>query len=298
MGLAKALGIGGVVAVVAGVGLAVGVYVASERRIERTYALAAEEIAVPDDRGAVERGAHVALVRGCTDCHGADLGGRVLIDDDKLGRFAPPNLTTGTGGLPSDYAPADWERAVRHGVGADGRALLLMPSMEMHIIGDEDLGDLIAYARSVPPVDRELPDSRLGPLGRVLTVFNQAPFLAAELIDHELPHPPAPPRGVTVEYGAYLAAACTGCHKEDFAGGPLPGQSEHVAANLTPDDATGLGRWTEEEFLTTLKTGVRPDGRQLSSAMPWQVTAAMHDDELRAMWVFLRSLPPIRAKKP
>jgi hypothetical protein len=296
MRVVKALGMVGAAVVVAGAAVVVALYVASERLIGRAYALPAEPIEVPDDRAAVTRGAHVALVRGCTECHGADLGGRVLIDDDKLGRFVPANLTTGAGGLPADYAPADWEHAVRHGVGSDGRPLLLMPSMEMHVIGDADLADLIAFARSVPPVDRELPESQMGPLGRVLTVFGQAPLLAAELIDHEDPHPPAPPRGVTVEYGRYLAIACTGCHHEDFAGGPLPGQRQHVAANLTPDDATGLGRWSEDEFVRALQTGVRPDGTQLSPAMPWRITAAMEDDELRAMWMFLRSLPPTRAR--
>jgi mono/diheme cytochrome c family protein len=271
------------------VGLAL-LYFLSERRIDRRYEVAAEDIPVPSSAAAVERGARIALLRGCTACHGDDLAGRVFIDDAMFGHMYTSNLTQG--GLGARLSPADWERAIRHGVAHDGRALVIMPSLEFHALGNEDLGDLIAYMRSVPPVEQSWPAPDVGPMGRVLLVFDQADVLPAEHIDHRAPHPPQPQPGATPEYGAYLASSCTGCHKADFAGGPIPGEGV-VAANLTMDDATGLGDWSEADFVKALRTGTRPDGRALDPVMPWQITAQMTEQELSAIWQYLNTLPPL-----
>src|SRR6187549_2209858 len=80
--------------------LAIGaLYVVSSHRMRRHYALQAEQVAVPTDPDELRRGAHIAMVRGCTDCHGADLTGKVFIDDVMLGTFYTPNLTGGAGGI-------------------------------------------------------------------------------------------------------------------------------------------------------------------------------------------------------
>lgn len=298
MKILKAFAIVFATALVLALSAGVALFVASERRFDRHYELAAEQVALPTDADAVARGAHVAIVRGCTACHGGDLSGRIFIDDPMLGRFVTPNLTAGAGGVGAQLSPADWEHALRHGVAPDGRGLRIMPSLELHGLGDGDLGDLIAYLRSVPPVDQVLPASQPGPLGRALLVFDRAPIIAAEHIDHEAAHPPAPPPGVTSEYGGYLATSCTGCHQSDFTGGPIPGEKGAVAANLTMDEATGLGRRSEAEFVQTLRTGVRPDGRALNPVMPWQLTAQMSDAELGALWLYFRSLPIKPARTP
>ena len=287
--LLKLLGIVlGVAALLAIVALAT-LYLVSERRIDRRYEVAAEDIALPSDPGAIERGAHVAILRGCTACHGGDLAGRTFVDDTMLGRVYAPNLTpTGHG---EHMTPADWERAVRHGVGHDGRSLIIMPALELHGLGAADLGDLIVYMRSLDPVEQSWPAPRVGPVGRMLLVFDAADIVPAEHIDHRAPHPPAPAVAATPEYGGYLASSCTGCHKPDFAGGPIPGEKGAVAANLTMDEATGLGRWSEADFVKTLRTGMRPDGSALNPVMPWQITAQMTDVELSAIWNYLKTLP-------
>jgi hypothetical protein len=91
------------------------------------------------------------------------------------------------------------------------------------------------------------------------------PLVPAEMIDHEGPRPTAPPPGVTVEYGAYLAVGCTGCHGEGFSGGPIPGISPDwpEAANITQDPETGIGGWTREDFYRAMREGRRPDGTEL-----------------------------------
>jgi hypothetical protein len=107
--------------------------------MDRRYEVAAEDIAVPADAGATARGQHVATLRGCTACHGGDLAGTKFVDDPMLGTVYSANLTPG--GVGKQNTPADWERAVRHGVGRDGRSLIIMPAIELHDLGNEDLGD-------------------------------------------------------------------------------------------------------------------------------------------------------------
>jgi hypothetical protein len=97
----------------------------------------------------------------------------------------------------------------------------------------------------------------------------------------------------TPEYGGYLAASCTGCHGPGFSGGSNPEPGKPVVANITPDSATGIGAWTEEQFTTALRTAVRPDGTTIdSTAMPIAITRAMTDTELKAIYRFLRTVPP------
>ncbi|MFQ5570099.1 MAG: c-type cytochrome [Rhodothermales bacterium] len=271
------------------------VYFSSNARITKTYDVTPAPVAVPDaDSLVLARGEHVATIRGCRDCHSADLEGKVFIDDPALGTLLASNLTRGAGGVGQYYTDVDWVRATRHGIAPDGRPLLYMPSHEFYYIGNEDLGALIAYIKQVPPVDHELPASTVGPLGRVLFLTGALPLVPAELIAHDVPPPAAPPPGVTVEYGRYLAVTCKGCHGDGFSGGPVPGAPPDwpPVPNLTFDEETGLAAWSEEDFFTLLRTGKRPDGREINPAyMPWAPLSQMTDDEIRAIWIFLQSLP-------
>lgn len=284
--------LGGIVVVLL---VATGVlYALTERGLRRTYAIEPEPVAVPTDPASIARGAHIAAIRGCTGCHTESLGGQVLIDVPPLARLSATNLTPGLGGVVGDYVVADWVRSVRHGVGPDGKPLLLMPSHELWTLSDDDLGALIAYIRQVPGVNNETPANSVRPLGRLLYALGKFPLVPAELIDHGAPRPVAPNVAPTAEYGAYLAATCTGCHGAGFSGGAIPGAPPNPTppTNLTPDPQTGLGTWSEADFFRAIREGRRPDGTTLSDAMPWRTFAQMSDDELRALWLHLRSLPP------
>ncbi|MDX1390721.1 MAG: c-type cytochrome, partial [Acidobacteriota bacterium] len=131
-------------------------FVIGGRAMTRTMALPPETVATPNDSASLARGAHLATIWGCVDCHGADLGGNVMIPGGPFAYLVAPNLTTGSGGIGGAASDAALELAIRHGVGLDGRVLMIMPSMEYHAATDEDLGSIIAYVRSVPPVDREV----------------------------------------------------------------------------------------------------------------------------------------------
>ena len=276
--------------------LAVGVvYALSNARFNRTYEVQVAPVEIPTDPQSIAYGEHLASIRGCKGCHGQDLSGEIEFQDSMVGTIANANLTGGQGSEVANYTSQDWVRSIRHGVGPDGKPLLIMPSQQHYAMGDEDLGALLAYIQSLPPVDNQLPELKLSLFPRLMYLTGPMDFLVpAELIDHDAPRPPAPERGVTAEYGEYLAGLCSLCHGPGFSGGPIPGTppSDPPALNLTP--AGELPGWTFEGFLTAMRTGVTPSGSQLRDEyMPYQsLFGDMTDEEWGAIWLFLQSLPP------
>ena len=270
------------------------VYILSTQRLNKTYTIPATTLTLATDAATVAEGQRQFSTRGCVDCHGANGAGTVMLDDFLIGTIMGSNLTSGQGGVGSSYQDADWERSIRHGVGPDGKALVIMPSHEFNPINDDDLATMIAYIKSLPPVDQAQTPIAVGPLGRILLLTGMATLLPAEVIDHDAPRPEAIAKGATVEYGQYLSNSCIGCHGETLSGGPMPGVpgEEPYPRNLTPDQETGLGKWQEADFVTAMRTGVRPDGSHLSAGMPWQAFKVMTDEELSALWQYLQSVPP------
>lgn len=282
-------GLVGVIVVMALVG-----FIASERRINKSYEIAVEPLTVPTDAASIEEGHRLTIIRGCVDCHGADYGGTTLLESSLIGRIYPANLTSGQGSATAGWSAEDWARAIRNGVAPHGHAVLMMPSLEYAGLSDEEMGRIIAYLRSVPPVDRVLPESSLGPIARAMLVTNQKPpLLSAEVIDHTSLPPKSVVPAASAEYGAYQVTTCTGCHGKNLGGGPVPFSppDKPKAANLTPSG--DLHNWTLAQFKTTLRTGLTPEGRQLDPQnMPWPLTAQMTDVELEALWLYFQSLPP------
>jgi len=245
---------------------------------------------IPADADAIARGEHLAVTRGCVDCHAADLAGKVLVDAFPIGRIAAPNLTRGKGGVGALDA-ARMERGIRHGLGAGGRLLLYMPATDFAALSDADTADLIAYIGTRPAVDREIPPPIAGPLIRIMFLLDKAPLAYALHVDHHAPHVGAVAATATADYGHYVARACTGCHGEHFSGGHVPGTPPDFpdAANITP---IGIGKWSKADFLAVMREGKRPDGRTLNTFMPWKAFATMTDTELDAIWLFLQTVPP------
>lgn len=277
-------------ALVALVVLATGtLWLLSNRALARRYDVTAAPITIPTDSAALARGRHLATAIGkCVDCHGENLGGTVM-DMGPFGTFSQPNLTTGRGGSPA-RSDAEWVRTIRHGVGAGGRPLVFMPSLAYHPMTEADLGALIAYLKSVPPVDTVLPPTRLGPIARLVLARTPEKLLAASAIDHAAPFPDAIPAGPTAEYGRYLTeiGGCTSCHGADLKGGIHEGPPEVPAsADLTP--AGKMGSWSEEDFRKALREGVRPDGSVINPFMPWRLTRLMTDEEISAVWAYLKT---------
>lgn len=248
-------------------------YLIGMQKLTKSYPdIPVQAITIPTDEAAVARGRHIAVTWSCTYCHGDDLSGTLVEDDPFLGTIPGPNLTSGEGGIAKSYTDIDWIRAIRHGVKPNSRVVIKMGNY--YIMSDQDLGDLIAYLKQIPPVDSNLPTIHIGP---ILPLGPALGYLmpAAEQIDHDAPRPAAPVPGATVEYGNYLSAICMGCH----------------SANLN----SRLEEWSQEDFFRMMQTGALPDEEQLGSGMP--VYGEMNDTELTALWLYFRSLPLSESQK-
>lgn len=266
-------------------------------RLNRHHDIPTEALTISNDGVSVARGRHLAdAVTLCRECHGDNLGGKVLFDEPDIATVYSPNLTSGKGGLGATLSDTDFIRAIRHGVNHDGRGMMIMHADAYHNLGKADLAAVISYVKSVPPVDNELPPIRTTPMGRILVALGlfdteTMPLIPAELIDHDAPFAKAPSPAVTAEYGGYLVsiAVCRACHGRDLKGGPPIEEGAPAGPNITSygDPKT----WSLEQFIKTLRTGVTPYKRKLNSEyMPWKVFARMTDDELTAIRLYLISL--------
>ena len=268
---------------------AVAVVFSSNHELDTHVVAAAPQPAL--GRGDVARGKHIfTAVSSCVVCHRDDAGGGPFITDAAMAVLNAPNLTRGPGGVGVLYSDADYDRAIRRGVRPDGTRLLIMPSWDYAAFSDDDVASVIAYIRSLPPVDRATPRVKLGPVGRVLVATKQLTFDANRLID-EGPPPSPPPPMHTVEYGKYLAriGGCMSCHGSHLSGGHLEGSPDDPpAANLTP---TGIASWSSADFIRTITKGQNPSGHKLNDFMPWRTIRNMTDDELTAIYEYLKTLP-------
>ena len=298
-----------VVAVVAGA----TIFVASRQNLK--FDAPYPPVEASTDSTVIARGHYVVRdVASCSLCHGdttqyaaAMTGAEVPLTggfhwDIPPGTFYARNITpdaeTGIGTF-SDGAIA---RALRQGVGHDGRALL--PFMEMQGLSDEDLVAVVSYLKSQPPVRNPVPAHRFTVLGMVV----KATLLANPVGPRGTP-PRATPRGATVENGRYLVesvANCWACHTQrdgrtgQLVGPRFGGATEfteasdpgHVWAppNITSDSATGkLGAMSEDQFVARFRAGRLLPG----SPMPWQGFSRMTEDDLRAMYLYLKTVPPV-----
>ncbi|HEY0382587.1 MAG TPA: cytochrome c [Candidatus Elarobacter sp.] len=275
--------------VLAAVGIA-GLVMASNHEVD------AHVVPVPPPlklgHGSVERGKHIFnAVSSCVVCHRNDGGGGPFINEPAMAVLNAPNLTGGPGGVGSIYTDADYDRAIRRGIRSDGSRLIIMPSWDYAAFGDDDAASVIAYIRSLPPVDRATPRVQLGPVGRVLVATHKLPFDATRIADEGVPTATPPPSGTSVAYGTYLVriGGCMGCHGAHLSGGHLAGgPNDPPASNLTP---AGIGQWSSADFIRTLNKGRDPGGHNLNDFMPWRTIRNMTDDELESIYNYLHLIP-------
>jgi hypothetical protein len=262
----------------------------------------------------LERGKYmVNAVYGCLACHSerdqnapgmpavaSKLGAGTVFGEgtDLPGRLIAPNLTpdkeTGIGNWTDDMLA----RAVREGVGHDGRALFpLMPYVNYRAMPDEDLASMIVYLRTLAPVKNPLPQTEI--IFPVKYLIRNAPEPITAAV-------PMPDLSDPLKRGEFLVrmASCADCHTPqdrgqpkagfEFAGGLLFKTSEAtvMAANLTPD-ASGISFYDEELFIQALRTG-KVKARSLSPTMPWYFYRQMTDEDLKAIYAYMRTLNPVK----
>lgn len=263
------------------------VYAQTEAGIHKVYDVKLQQLAIPDDSASYVAGRHIAEIRGCVGCYGADLAtGEVFADENSpIGYIQATNITPGKGGI--QYTDQDWIRALRHGLGKDNRPLWFMPSHEICGLSNQDMAALISYVKKQPPVDRTTPQKSIKPLGRILTFLGEFPLLPAEEIDHNATYVDDVKLAINADYGQYLAVTCTGCHSASYKGAPSRSPEQPPIPDIS---STGhLGKWTQQEFVQVFHTGKTPEGRVLSQYMPVK-SFTYSDDELKAIYLFLHEV--------
>ncbi len=260
-------------------------------RFNKTYDFPPSDIDLPADEASLELGKH-RVESLCAGCHGPDLGGvENWFDSPPLGTIDSANLTKGNGGVGASYTTEDYVNAIRHGVDSQGKSIFMPAVASTSYLSNEELGAIIAYINTVPPVDRELNGENLSPVAKILLTAGVLGQLPVESVSHET-NVTAPAADASVAYGEYMVNThdCRLCHGPDLNGGPFPDPTVAVISpNLTPGGEIAF--WSEEDFLNTIRTGFTPGGHELDpKLMPWKDYAKFYDHELQAIFMYLQSL--------
>lgn len=261
----------------------------------------------------LERGRYIFnSAAACVDCHSphdtsvpdhpvrANMqgAGEVMPFDTLPGRVVASNLTpdpqTGAGNWTDD----ELARAIREGIGHDGRTLFpMMPYEHYKDMSDEDLASVVVYLRSLPAVRNDLPQTEI--VFPVKYLMRSVPQPVTGVVN-------APDPANRVAWGKYLVnmAGCSDCHSPMDHGSPIPGMEfaggqvfsgawgHTVSANITPD-ASGIGYYDEALFIQSVRTGyVR--ARKLDPLMPVEQYTGLKEDDLKAMFAYLRTVQPVK----
>lgn len=260
----------------------------------------------------LERGKYlVENVTGCLHCHsdrdwkgdGSPVKGR-----EGAGAFfygAPgtmhaPNITSDKETGVGTWSDDELARAIREGVSRDGRALFpIMPYMNYRTMSDEDLAAVIVYLRTLPPIRNAVEKPKLDfPLNFLVNTMPQpldSPVPAADV-------------STQIKRGEHLLtlASCSDCHTPQEKGAPIPGMflaggfmlneppGEVTSTNITPDPS-GIPYYDETLFLEMMRTGT-VKARKLNMTMPWNLYGKMTDDDLKAIFAYLKTVPAVNHK--
>lgn len=279
-------------------------------------------IKVPMTAERIERGKYIfEQLADCAGCHSernwekfsapvydgrAGVGGPFPKEMGLPGKVVAPNLTpdpeTGLG----NWTDGEKIRAIREGISKDGRALFaFMPYTKYRDMSDEDVQSVVAYLNSLPPVKNRLPRTELDFPVNHLNKFAPAPVTKRVA---------APDRNNKLKYGEYLVkvAGCIDCHSQLDKGEPIAGKeyaggfefnfpaNSVRSANITPDEETGLGKWSEDRFVAKFKGYANmtydnaPRMTQVNfTLMPWMNMSQLSEQDLRAIYAFLRTVKPV-----
>lgn len=291
-------------------GMIVTITVIAAFRQNLKYDAPYPEITASADSAVIARGKHLVISSAhCINCHSTqnadsilNLGKEPILSGgvkfglpvgDIFSRNITPDKETGIG----RFSDAEIARALRYGVHPDGS--VVFDFMPFHNTSDEDLTAIISYLRAQKPVRNEVPDHKLNVVGNMVKAFMVKPVGP----NGEVPSKVSP--DTTAEYGKYLTlsvAECNGCHtKRDmagkFIGKPFAGGGVFeeqgltlISPNLTTDSSSRIYGWSQEDFIKRFRMGkIIPQ-----SPMPWNSFKRMNDDELKAIYAFLRTIKPAK----
>jgi mono/diheme cytochrome c family protein len=239
-----------------------------------------------DAKGDWRIGKRIIEVRnGCIDCHGNDLSGKNIMNDSNFAVINGPNITPHS---LKDWTDGEIARTIRHGIGKDGRALILMPSHEYARLSENDVISVVNYLRRVPPIAKENGEIAIGPVMKGLYFANKMPTLfPAEIIDHRTAFPVKPDEKASKDFGRYLVqSACIGCHGTALKGGPIIG-GDPAWPEASDISSVALANWSVSDFENAMRSGINPSGHKIRLPMPISLTSKMSELELGAIWKFL-----------
>ncbi len=261
----------------------------------------------------LERGRYLfTALAGCTDCHsqhnwqehgapvipGTEGGGQFLDMPDLPGHVEAPNITPDVETGASSWTDDQLARAIREGIGHDGRALFpMMPYQKLKNMSDEDVASVVVYLRSLPPIHHQTQPTQI--IFPVKYLIRSAPEPVTQAVM-------SPNPSDQIKYGEYLVtvAGCGECHTPQNKGAPLPGMElaggwvmrgpwgAAATANITPD-ASGIGYYDEALFTKVLRTGY-VGARRLNSIMPFGDFQNLTDQDLKAIFAYLRTVKPVK----
>jgi len=295
--------------------LVAGVAVTAAFRQHLTYDMPYPQVAASTDSAVIARGRHLVLGPAhCADCHspvrnvdsmlalGQDppLSGGFLFDLP-FGKFYTKNLTSDSATGIGAMTDGEIARVLRHSVKKNGEAVL--PFMPFQNMSDEDLVAIISYLRAQKPISNPVPDHEFNVMGKLIMAFLIKPAQPTERIAV------AVTQDTTAAYGRHMVMAvanCNECHTKrdaigNFVGKPFAGGTEFqdegkptlVTPNLTPHPSGRIFDWSQEAFIQRFRTG-----RVIShSHMPWESYARMTDDELKAIYNYLRTVEAVPTEK-
>jgi len=255
------------------------VWFASGRVLGARHAGAAERLARPSAAQLAD-GPRQLHVLGCANCHGARLQGQLMFDGGPFAKVWAPNLTL----LAPQVSDRELARAIRQGIGHDGRALFIMPSDVFSRQSDEEVAALVAAIRAAPRSGGPVPAIEWGPIGRFALATGKLRPVMATVADYRARQPLDTGPGEAA--GRRLAAtSCAACHGPDLGGGAAdPG-------GPAPPDLAIAGAYDLAQFRTLMRTGVPPGGRDLGLMKEVATRDFAHytDEEVGQLYAYLRA---------
>ena len=281
-----------------------------------------EDITVEVTPERIARGEYLAThVAVCIDCHserdftkfagpikpGTEGSGGEVFDENIgfPGKVTTKNLTPANLG---SWTDGELIRAITCGVTKDNRALFpMMPYPNYNQFSEEDLYSIVAYIRTLEPQEKNIPETELNfPLNLIVKTMPIQTYSPAKEIN----------KSNTVAYGNYLVtlASCSECHTPSDQGDPLPGMTMAGgqafnfpggvvrSLNITPDNETGIGTWTKEDFIARFRFYSGEDAhnvpvnieKDFNTPMPWLMYAGMTDEDLSSIYDYLRTVTPVK----
>jgi len=254
------------------------VWIISSQKLHATVSPHPETIATPTPPQLADA-MRQARILGCFNCHGEGLAGHKMFDEPNVGTIWAPNLTQ----VAAKATDQQLARAIRQGVGTDGRSLFIMPSESFQNLSDQELGAIIALIRSLPRQGTETPQNAYGPLGRIGVAtgkFKSAPALVSEYSTRE------PIRmGADLEPGRHHAILyCAACHNADLSG-------KEVGPGDVSPDLSIVGAYDPEAFKKLIRTGVPASGKTLPMMGPEAKSdlSHMNDAEIEELYAYLHA---------